>query len=495
MENTNKFSSVLKGTALFGGVQIVTIFVNLVRGKFIALLLGPVGVGIMAIFTNAVNLIQQSTALGINLSGVRDISSAKNSNPKVLSKIILVFRKLSVATAVVGAIATCVLSGFLSELSFKTTAYMTSFMFLSILVFFATLTNSEVAIMQGVRSLRQLAFSSLIGAVTGLLISVPFYFFWGQNGIVPAMVIPSIITFIVHRYHTRKLNLIPVKVGRSELVALSKGMIALGLSSMLTGSLGNLTNYSFNNFITNWGAIRDLGIYQGASSITNQYVAVLFSAMAADYFPRLSAVADDIGKVNDVVNTQLNVLILIVSPLLVLMLITAPILIRILLSSEFTDCIPLIKWMAFGLFFKVLSYPLGYMSFAKGDKKLFLFLEGFIVNLFVLSINIAMYFSFGVRGLGASFLLIYILYLSVIFSIVRNRYGYKVDKGLYKIVAISFISLFIVFTYSEFRATYDFYIVSVCILLMLSYRNLKELEKRTGRPILTFLKNSSNANK
>lgn len=37
-------------------------------------------------------------------------------------------------------------------------------------------------------------------------------------------------------------------------------------------------------FISNFGSLKDVGLYQAANSITNQYVGVVFAAMGADFF-------------------------------------------------------------------------------------------------------------------------------------------------------------------------------------------------------------------
>ena len=41
----NGYRSILKGTSIFGGVQIFQILINLIRGKFVAMFLGPAGMG------------------------------------------------------------------------------------------------------------------------------------------------------------------------------------------------------------------------------------------------------------------------------------------------------------------------------------------------------------------------------------------------------------------------------------------------------------------
>ena len=80
-EHDNSYKSIIKGTSIFGGVQILNILISLVRGKFVAMLLGPEGMGISALFTNSANSIQRLASLGLNLAIVKEVA-ADSDSPK-----------------------------------------------------------------------------------------------------------------------------------------------------------------------------------------------------------------------------------------------------------------------------------------------------------------------------------------------------------------------------------------------------------------------------
>ena len=62
--NENGYKSILRGTSIFGGVQIFQILVNLIRGKFVALFLGPDGMGAASMFNSASNTLTQLSRSG-----------------------------------------------------------------------------------------------------------------------------------------------------------------------------------------------------------------------------------------------------------------------------------------------------------------------------------------------------------------------------------------------------------------------------------------------
>ena len=61
MEQQKEYRSIVKATALFGGVQAFQVLLTLVRTKVVALLLGVDGVGLLGMFNNAISMVQSIT--------------------------------------------------------------------------------------------------------------------------------------------------------------------------------------------------------------------------------------------------------------------------------------------------------------------------------------------------------------------------------------------------------------------------------------------------
>ena len=51
--NDQSYRQILKATSLFGGVQVFSIIISVIRSKAIAVWLGPLGVGIIGLLTNS----------------------------------------------------------------------------------------------------------------------------------------------------------------------------------------------------------------------------------------------------------------------------------------------------------------------------------------------------------------------------------------------------------------------------------------------------------
>ena len=481
--SSKNYRSILKGTALFGGVQVFNIIINLIRGKLIAVLLGPEGMGISSLLTASANTIQQFTGLGLNLSCVKEVSVAHGErDERRVAFTIKTVRRLLYLTALGGCLFTILCSSYLSIWTFGNQDYKWHFILLSVMIFFATLSNGELSILQGLRVIKKLAFASVVGSCIGLFIGVPLYYFYGYDGIVPAMIALSLATFVFYRYHSKhafKFNY-SLKISWQEMSPLARRMISLGVVAMVASLLGTLTNYLVNTYIGKNGSLDDVGLFQAANSITNQYIGLVFAAMGMDFFPRLSAVSNDNAKVRDLVNQQTEFVVLITVPLAMLLIITAPLLIRILLTDKFLPVTSVIRWMGVGIVLKAILYPMGYISFSKGDKKTFFWLEGVWGNLLTLCLNVLFYHLWGLYGLGISFVISFLLSCFIYMILTNKLYYFKYDASVLALIGKLIFLLVLIFCVSNFCIDIYSYIIGGGICCLSCWFCLRELDRRTG---------------
>ena len=121
---------------------------------------------------------------------------------------------------------------------------------------------------------------------------------------------------------------------------------------------------------------------------------MIFSALALDYFPRLSSVSHDTRKLCEVVNRQAEIVILIVTPLVLLLMLTAPLVIKILLTDSFLEVTPLMRWLGFGVLVQSVSFPMGYILIAKDNRKVYIWLEVVFSNLMWIACSMGVLFIY-----------------------------------------------------------------------------------------------------
>jgi O-antigen/teichoic acid export membrane protein len=479
--NENSYKSILKGTSLFGGVQIFQILVSLVRGKFVAMFLGPDGMGVASLFTTSSNTIGQVSTLGLNLAFTREIADNKE-NPSRLAVIRKVAVRLAAITALLGALATALLAPWLSQITFGSSDYTWQFMLMSIMIWLTVAGGGKMALIQGVHKVKILSTVSVIGAAVGLLAGVPLYYFFGTKGIVPAMIILSLSTYISYSVGLRKA--IPHSADTlhwKEQFPLVKRLLAVGLVMVTTTLLSSLATYLLNIYLRSYGNLDTVGLYNAANSITNQYSSVVFAAMSLDYFPRLSAISNDTSKMNGVVNRQMEVVSLMAAPIITLIIACSPTIIMVLLTDQFESIIELVRWMALGITLKALSFPLGYITFAKDNRRMFLWLEGIVCNVLYLGLGIAGYHFFGLIGMGYAMVVENLACIIIYYIVNRHLYGFKFNRGAWKsmLAAVALCALCFVASLIELKAlSYWLMTVAIVIALVWAYLRLRVMLSR-----------------
>lgn len=430
--NENSYRSILKGTSFFGGVQIVQILINLVRGKFVAMFLGPEGIGISSLFNTSSNTIQRLSSLGLNLAIVKEVA-AESGNPDRLPHTLSAAKRLTSITALAGALFCVLLSPWLSRITFGDSEMAWQFALLGIAVGLTIGSNGRISILQGMHEVKRISMASIVGGLTGLVVGVPLYYFFGTKGIVPAMIALALSMWLFSYVSVRKSIALPTPPFSWRVhKPLVRKLFALGFLLMANDLILSLVQYLINIYVNSQGSTDTVGLYQAANSITNQYSGMVFTAMAMDYFPRLSKVAADNSRMCEVVNRQTEIVTTIIAPAVALLILTAPVVIRILLTSEFLPTTPLMRWMGLGILLRAMMVPMGYISFAKGNKKLFFWLEGVACNLITLILSCVFFHFFGLAGLGYALVADNALCLMIYYVVNRNLYGYRFSRGAFR---------------------------------------------------------------
>lgn len=467
MTEEKTYKSALKTTAIFGGVQVFQILLSIVRGKLVAVLLGSSGIGISTQYISSLVIISAIATLGLNLSGVRNIAQAyEEHDPERISKTYTVFLSWSYFTGGLGLILTIVFSPLLSIFAFQTYDQIFSFILLSLYVACTILWGNQNAILQGTKSYKELAASNLFSALISLVIIIPLYYILGQEGIVPGLILGSLISFGVAFFSVRQLKIPFAKIPVYEVFQSGLEMAKLGIAMMVTSLLGSLIIFIINTYITIHGSLSELGLYQSGSNITMQYVGLIFSAMAVGYFPQLAAVSADNEKIRKIANEQSEITILLISPIINILILLAPLVIQILLSPEFLPLENFIRIMCLGTIMKAASYPIGYISFAKGDKRTFFLLEGIWAGGQNLVTSILGYAWGGLTGMAIAYVVNYIIYFFIVSGVTYKLFNYFTNLEIIKFLMISLISaaaLVLSFTLSSHPITYAF-MALICVL-------------------------------
>ena len=400
-QRDDSYGHVLKYTSVFGGVQGLNILVSLVRNKIVAMLLGPEGMGLASLFQTTVNFISQSTNLGVSFSAVRNVSELFDTGDEArIAHFIKVVRAWSLLTGLVGMLLCILIGPMLSNLTFSWGNHTLHFVLLSPLVALLAVTGGETAILKGARQLKSLAVIQVYGMLSALVIAIPIYYFFGQSGIVPVMVLMGLTMLLLTIQ--RSYRLYPLHLtGAKGILGEGMGMVRLGVAFTLAGVLGSGAEFIIRTYLNNVADLKTVGLYNTGYILTMTYAGLVFSAMETDFFPRLSAVNSQWQNCNDIINKQIEVSLLLISPMLVAAQFAVPFVIPILFTTKFMPVVDMVRILLLAIYLRAIKLPISYLPLAKGNSLSYLFLEA-VYDILVVLLVIWGYSHWQLLGTGVA---------------------------------------------------------------------------------------------
>ena len=479
LNERKKYRSSFAATLLFSGVQIYQIVIRIIKYKFVALFIGPAGMGIQSLLHSTTDTISAATNLGLKTSSVKTIAEAnRNGNQEVIAKTIISLRRLIWLTGLIGLLTCVLLAPIWSQTSFGNKDYIWSFVLVSFVILLDQLNSGELALLQGLQEKRKLAKANVIGQTINAIVTIPLYYFFGINAIVAALVSGSFISLLISRYYSRKLQIAKVSMTWSETFTAGHEMVNLGFFLSIQYLMSTLVVWIIRNYVSHIGGIDEVGLYTAGTAIVTIYIGLIFSAIATDYFPRLSATKNT-DEMSAAVHTQAELTLLLLTPLVVAFLTFCKPVIILLYSEKFLSIELMMYWSLGAVLPKAMGWALSYTLLAKAKPSVFFFNELFAIA-WELPIKIICYKFWGLTGFGIATLIVFVLYLLQVIIVTRMLFGFRYKLELWILFLILSIPTILTFGVRLLFSEMVGYIVGCVVLLLTSIYVYKQLDKRMG---------------
>ena len=156
--------------------------------------------GEFALFNSTLNTLNFIVGLGLSYSATRVISQNQDYDAKYINKIYKIVTYWLIIPSMVGTFFMILFSSYLSNFYFHNYSKTISIALLSITISFTAYAGRNNMFLQGMGKFKDLAFSSLFGSILGLIISIPLFYFFKINAVVPSIILSSLTTFICSKY-------------------------------------------------------------------------------------------------------------------------------------------------------------------------------------------------------------------------------------------------------------------------------------------------------
>ena len=383
-------------------------------------------------------------------------------------------RAWCVGTGIIGCLICILFSSIISTYVFNDTNLTPAFLVISPMIAMLTVYGGEIAILKGTRNLKKLAIVSVISSVFTLVVTVSVYLTLGLKGVPYALLAGTTAMTATALAVTHKIYPWASHIFSKRYFKKGKTLLFLGIAYIISSIAGSGAEIAVRAFISSIGSKTDVGLYASGFILCVTYTRIIFIAMDADYFPKLSAICKSKVKRNITVCRQIDVCVLLMGPMLIAFITFLPVIVKLLYSPDFIPAIEMCVAAGGYLFVKAIVSPIEYVPLANNDSKIFLLMELAYDIIFVCLIIVG-YDLYGLCGAGMALTVSYIIDLAFILVLYRKIYGFCLSYATLKIILVQGCFLLPVITMFAMGHNWEKCIVGCTIFIFSALYSVKKL--------------------
>lgn len=393
--------------------------------KMFALLLGPAGIGLLGLYHSLMSTAATASGMGVSSSGVRQVAEAfASGDGQRAARSLHTLRVLTMALATLGAVILLVLREHVSTWVFGNPDHAGAVTVLAVGLYATVLSGSQLAILNGLRRIGDLARINMVGSSLGAVAAIVIVWSRGEAAVAHSIAASALIMMLCSSWFLRYVKGPRAGWSWQALGADVPPLLKLGLAFMFAGLVMTATLLLTRVILLDRFGLAEAGYFQAAWAIAVFNVDFVLRAMGVDFYPHLTSRIGDRSAAHRLVNEQMEIALLAGGPALIAMLAFAPLLIRMFYSADFSGATDLLRWLLLGNVLKLASWPLGFLILAHAWNRVSMATE----LVWACSYVTAMYFGslyFGLNAAGYAFVAAYLIYVVVVYSVNHVGNGFR----------------------------------------------------------------------
>lgn len=405
----------LRATAIVGVGSVVTLGLSVVTAKAYAVLVGPEGVGLMALMLATINVAIVIASLGVSTSVIRWIAAAAADEPR--SAIVQTAASLTgIAGGTVLVIVLIASGEVIADVILAAPERAGDVVLLAIAVGFGTIAGVQIGILNGRHRVGRATAVHIGTALVAATAGIGFVSSLGLAGIAPAFLATyaaqaALSRAFVGRTAVRRLG--------SRVTAAAVGLVREGAPIAASQLVSSAVLLIVPLLILGLLGTGQVGQFRAASTISTGYLSFFLAALTQDFLPRVANVRDADGAV-ELTDRRMRLVMGVAAPVILVLLAVGPWLVEWLYSAEFVHAFEMLKWLLVGDLIRLPAWVLAYVLIARARPLAYLAYElgaGAVVVA-------TTYFGIAIgelEGAGAAYAVTQLVMYAVIWWIVRRR--------------------------------------------------------------------------
>ena len=424
-----------------------------VAGKVLALMLGAAGLGLFGLLRQ---LLQNLTLLG-SFNGQTALVQGIACRTVKEDQLRFSGSVLRIQTLIVAAVALVLLVGapWLGPILIPHPQATVLLRWLAIALLAVVAQGYSIGLLNGHRMLNELVKSQMLGPVSVLILTFPMIWLVRRGfsfGFVLMLAGPALLVTLRAVWAARRSGKFPRirewTINRADGVSFFQMSAALLVAGVITTG---------SQFFQSWLVAKRMGLAQSgqfwtAWTLSMSYVTLVLGSFGTYYMPSLSCLKDPEER-RSLIRSYLFLSMLAMPLLVSTVVIFKPWVIRGMFSQALLPSLKVMRWMLIGDFLKGISWVLAFPMLAFNEMKWFFWSEvGFSCGVAILAWGWILSGG-GIAGLGALFLLGYVVYLPIMVFYVWYKHGlaWRVEEIVRFLGGLALVMLVSLYTWNDER--------------------------------------------
>ena len=381
--------------------------VNLVVIKFIAVLVGPAGLGLLGNLMSAATMVAVFAGGGI-LNGITKYVAEYDADPECQARFLRCATAYGLTASVIVFIVCCVAASPLSRSLFGDTSWAWLFPLIGITHLLCFIGGGIVAIVNGKRQPTIFA----VITITGYLGVVPATYFLirlgGVAGASIALLAVASATAIPALLVAGRRGLLTGLRPRFDRID-TCNLFRFTCIAAVSAIAFPLTEIMIRLRLTEDLGLTATGIWQALARLSGANLGFFTVFLATSYMPRLSSISDR-GEATSTVLRSLSLIGPAFACCAIVIYLARSIIVPLLFADAFRPMETIVGWQLLGDFFRVCSYVVGFLVVARAALKIHVMAELTQCVLYFTFTVIALNMNHGLQGVAQAYAATYAIY-------------------------------------------------------------------------------------
>jgi antigen flippase len=419
-ERTRPLIPPLRATAIVGLGSVVALGISVLTMKAYALLIGPDGVGLLALMQSVLNLAVIVTSLGATTAAIGALAAALARRDQRLAQLIeQAVVVVGIAGSGVGAVLLVLFREPLARTTLGSQELSGYVLLLAPALLFSVAALTQTAFLMGAHQIRAVTAVNVGTSVAAAGFGIPLVAAFGTDALAASLALTAAVQFglcLLARSRTRRGDA-PVAAGFQMQSAVDLLRVGLPITGSQLVSSGAVLAVPIL-ILSLLGGV-DVGYYRAAAAISVGYMTFFLAALTQDYLPRISAASTE-GELAVLVERRMRLLLGLGMPVIFGLLAVTPFVIDVLYTREFAPAAAILEWHLVGDLLRLPAWVLAYVLLARKTTGHYFSAE-LVAGIALLGGTFVGVAAIGLVGAGLGYAVSQAIYYLFVWQVVRRR--------------------------------------------------------------------------